>query len=587
MSTATVFGAVLLLLSGHVRAATTVAESLWVDLGCGGCHLGPPGTSQMRELTPDLGHAGLRFNPAYLFDFLQNPVRVRHHIGRARMPGFHLSERESLALTLYLGQQTRVADAWPDFPTALATPQATQAKEGSEINGPALIAKYQCSKCHGLDTPAPQETIDLTSVAYRLNPTWVRQYLAAPYVFDGLDTKMPTYFFEPRVARKGQAAKSGETQDSNPKSEIRNPKPGSDEGWAEIVPGAAAEINALTRYLFSFNGEKRRQLEQRYREARTRHPDLTPAHGERIFRALNCVACHAFGGKETEWKNAPDLSFEGSRVRRSWLVAFLQKPTAVRPFGFYPGTGSRMPDFRLSVEEAEQLADFLSQQKGGRGSNEVGFRPRRLSAFSFAKAESLLKNKLPCLGCHRLAGQGGRIGPDLSNLKARLQPDFVYRMVRDPQHTVPGTVMPRHDLPPKRLELIVHFLLQQAAPQVEPAYLSLVAHPPLFYDDGAGTDALYLKYCAACHGPTGHADGFNAAFLPVKPTRHADAAYLSQRPDDTLFDGIFAGGAILNKSHTMPAWGGTLSREQIRALVAHLRKLCRCTEPEWANNKVK
>ena len=41
----------------------------------------------------------------------------------------------------------------------------------------------------------------------------------------------------------------------------------------------------------------------------------------------------------------------------------------------------------------------------------------------------------------------------------------------------------------------------------------------------------------------------NAASLPIRPTAHADAAYLATRADDTLYDGIASGGAILNRSH--------------------------------------
>jgi mono/diheme cytochrome c family protein len=93
--------------------------------------------------------------------------------------------------------------------------------------------------------------------------------------------------------------------------------------------------------------------------------------------------------------------------------------------------------------------------------------------------------------------------------------------------------------------------------------------------------ALYQRACAACHGEQGKGDGFNAPNLPVRPTAFADSAYLSTRADDTMFDGVFAGGYILNRSHRMPAWGQTLSREQIRGLVAHLRTLCRCEGPAW------
>jgi mono/diheme cytochrome c family protein len=96
--------------------------------------------------------------------------------------------------------------------------------------------------------------------------------------------------------------------------------------------------------------------------------------------------------------------------------------------------------------------------------------------------------------------------------------------------------------------------------------------------------ALYARACAGCHGPQGKGDGFNAANLPVRPTAHADSASMSRRPDDTLFDGIFGGGYLLNKSAFMPAWGQTLSREQIWALVRYLRGLCRCAGPHWSGD---
>ena len=68
----------------------------------------------------------------------------------------------------------------------------------------------------------------------------------------------------------------------------------------------------------------------------------------------------------------------------------------------------------------------------------------------------------------------------------------------------------------------------------------------------------------------------------MKPAVHSDSAAMSVRPDDTLFDGIYAGGYILNKHHFMPPWGLVLSREQIRGLVARIRELCGCQGPEWS-----
>jgi hypothetical protein len=63
---------------------------------------------------------------------------------------------------------------------------------------------------------------------------------------------------------------------------------------------------------------------------------------------------------------------------------------------------------------------------------------------------------------------------------------------------------------------------------------------------------------------------------------HANANEMSTRPDDTLFDGIYAGGYILGKSPFMPAFGQSLAPNEIRDLVGHIRTLCQCRQPAWA-----
>jgi mono/diheme cytochrome c family protein len=211
------------------------------------------------------------------------------------------------------------------------------------------------------------------------------------------------------------------------------------------------------------------------------------------------------------------------------------------------------------------------------------FNPRPLSAFDRAKAEWLLRNRLPCLGCHELGGEGGRIGPSLSELKRVRPPDYVYAMIRDPQGTVPGTLMPRVPMSQATLELIAGHLVQReptrssAPPVVPPAAGSEPAQP--------GTPAaLYARSCAPCHGARGGGDGPNARFLPVRPTVHADSASMSTRSDDALFDAISAGGYVMNRSNRMPPFGETLTREQIWGLVRHLRKLCTCEGPAWSRD---
>ncbi len=142
--------------------------------------------------------------------------------------------------------------------------------------------------------------------------------------------------------------------------------------------------------------------------------------------------------------------------------------------------------------------------------------------------------------------------------------------------------MPKILMPEKTEELILNFLLQDESVAGEPAYLSLIDNPIISPAGQSKEGKNYRRYCASCHGETGDGRGYNAKFLPAPPTSHADAVHMSQRPDDTLFDGIYAGGYILNKSPFMPAWGQRLSPEEIRGLVAYIRQLCQCQGPAWS-----
>jgi mono/diheme cytochrome c family protein len=208
------------------------------------------------------------------------------------------------------------------------------------------------------------------------------------------------------------------------------------------------------------------------------------------------------------------------------------------------------------------------------------FAPRPLSRFAAAKAERLLRDRLSCLGCHKLDGAGGEIGPDLSQVGRRRSPRFILGMISDPQGTAPGSLMPLTPMPPAQRELVASYLVYRGGPSG-----GTPVPPPAPRSRGAmDTPLLYARYCAACHGKTGGGDGPNASLLPVRPTVHTDRAYMSTRPDDSLFDAIFAGGYVMNRSNRMPGFGHTLTAVEIRGLVRYLRELCRCEGPAWSRD---
>ena len=535
------------------RSDAQTTHDLLDELGCAGCHQGLPAATVVTERAPGLSDAGVRFRSAYLFEYMQRPVAVRRGIGSTRMPDYGFTAREALALTLFLSERRQSSDAHV-MPAGLATPSASA---GAERGIERLITEYyDCVTCHTLDGHGGDTASELRGTGSRLTPDWILRFLLEPdTALRGIQT-MPSFFF---VFDHGNDA------------------------YQSLVPNALSDLQNVAEYLAADTDGTRTALEQSYAAALAWYTGTTAEEGERLFRAQRCGACHGTVDGAPSPQTAPDLSLEGARVRRAWLEDYLLQTRPIRPTGAPIGSGARMPDYGLAEDEARTLADQLmaiTRDPILPGEESLS----TLSRFSMTKARRIVEEQLACLGCHRLGGEGGVIGPDLSSLGERLLPEFVQRFVENPHSLVPDTVMPAPGLSASDAELTIRFLLQQTLPLDSPRYLELSAPMLVEHADGTEGERLYRTYCAACHGPEGRGDGFNAAHLATVPQDFTDASYMSTRPDDTLFDGIAAGGRILGKSHHMPAWGGTLSDEDIAALVRHLRALCECVGPDWSRD---
>jgi len=168
----------------------------------------------------------------------------------------------------------------------------------------------------------------------------------------------------------------------------------------------------------------------------------------------------------------------------------------------------------------------------------------------------------------------------LDGISQRAELDHVQSIIADPG-VIPGSIMPHQPLSSGDLDRLTRYVMTRPVPR---SSLAIPAQAPPVIAPGQENNgpALYARHCAACHGDTGEADGWNAPNLPVRPTRHADPALMARRSDDTLYDAIAAGGYVLDRSARMPGFGNLLSNTQIRALVTHIRTLCACTQPTWA-----
>jgi cytochrome c1 len=91
--------------------------------------------------------------------------------------------------------------------------------------------------------------------------------------------------------------------------------------------------------------------------------------------------------------------------------------------------------------------------------------------------------------------------------------------------------------------------------------------------DVAGGEMNYKMFCATCHGEDGCGDGPGAAGLEPKPVKHCDGTYMNALSDEHLFKVIKDGGTAVGKSPLMTPWGGTLSDDAIRDVIAFLRSI--------------
>jgi mono/diheme cytochrome c family protein/predicted small secreted protein len=95
--------------------------------------------------------------------------------------------------------------------------------------------------------------------------------------------------------------------------------------------------------------------------------------------------------------------------------------------------------------------------------------------------------------------------------------------------------------------------------------------------DPAKGKTVFMDKCSPCHGPEGKGDGPAGAAFNPKPRNLTDASYMSTLNNEHLFKVISEGGASVGRSPLMPAWGGTLSKDDIWNVIAHIRQdVCKC-----------
>ncbi len=392
------------------------------DLGCPACHEIKGHDTTIQAEAPDLTYEGDKVRPEWLFAFLTRPHLLRPWL-KGRMPDFRFTDEEALAVTQHVMSLQNPAIV-PAASAPAGTPSADLLAAGAR-----LVSKdyFDCLTCHqqGEKKPGglPEEWApDLAFARARLNPEWVIRWLQDPQKVQA-GTKMPGYF------------------------------PG---GPEDILGGDEREqILALRAYLLSLGKDS----PSAYRETKEKYPQVTAAMGQRLVVASNCAGCHKIGGLARTLRPGPSLSWEGSKVRESWLLAFLREPHPIRP-----QEEARMPGFRLSDAEAGALTAYIRDRLVAPDISRKVFRSGEVTAALIAEGKRLFEGELGCRTCHRVEKEGALGGPDLTAIASRLEEGWLVQWIKDPKRFDPHVPMPKVGVTDDEAKAVAAYLLHRRSP---------------------------------------------------------------------------------------------------------------------------
>jgi len=251
---------------------------------------------------------------------------------------------------------------------------------------------------HSLQQEVKRVGPDLKEVRMKLNPNWIPYWLGHTWQFDPT-TSMPQFRLQPD------------------------------------------EIQAISAFIWQ-QGLKGPALDKQ--------PAGDVAKGKDLFYSVGCLACHSIGegAQKVGGDFAANLSRVGEKDNYDYLVRWIHNPRVrTRPYCPYehrdlgpkdyakhglpfvfginhsrcPNDGHElvveqqtvMPDFRLSWEEARDIASFLMTQKDANAHYDEATYINDPNLF--AKGKSLVEH-YGCADCHEITGleDAARIGTDLT-----------------------------------------------------------------------------------------------------------------------------------------------------------------------------
>ncbi|MFQ5766539.1 MAG: c-type cytochrome [Acidobacteriota bacterium] len=151
-----------------------------------------------------------------------------------------------------------------------------------------------------------------------------------------------------------------------------------------------------------------------------------PGRFGRLVKRYRCLSCHQIGGMGGDISTAP-LTAEGSKVKKDWLIRYLEVPTTIRPL-----LTDRMVHLHIPEDEAVFMADYMENVFLNDAIPGEIF-PDGVPAERAERGRRLFHERYGCSACHMVNSSGGYNGPPLDVLGDRLRSGWVKWWLEGPQ----------------------------------------------------------------------------------------------------------------------------------------------------------
>ena len=405
------------------------------------------------DIGPELTKVGSKVKPEWLIAWLRDPQGYLQH---TRMPKYQWSDTDLYEVTQYILKSLTDPDLLKDVPQ-LGLPTNAEVQLGQR-----LFAEKGCAQCHVVHAVTPQSDFgpNLTALGMAAGPYLVE-------VNSARKVSVPLHFVKSNVEQLDiHESVVPRAMIAYLQAKITNSVSVTPETHMPQFHMSQPDLDDLTTALLSMSGSPIPAEGQNALIVPRQHAEFHPdGQAGELYQRFKCYVCHTFKGYGGTL--APDLSYEGSRSKREWLVDFLKNPQTLRPT-----LTVRMPRFNMSDEDATTIANYLSATLQSPSVNPAALDKEEFTPQMAERGKRLYENKYACQSCHTIGSSGGYVGPSLNNAGNWLTPAWIEAWLRDPQKLVRGTIEPRQSLSDDEIQDITAYLLtlkQTAGAESAPA----------------------------------------------------------------------------------------------------------------------